>query len=164
LTSIARCPQRFGFVLASLRQQRDAGAAPHSGDNNAVAPPVPIPNTEVKRCSPDGSTAIGRARVGRRQNRAPSMSRDVLGVLFWRRLLEQRTGRVGTGEMDGQARLCSGRARRGERINRTSPEPSTLLAKVLGFSVSGERTCLACWRWRPRDCELCKRFVRVALP
>jgi hypothetical protein len=39
-----------------------------SGDPSAVAPPVPIPNTEVKRCSPDGSTAIGRARVGRRQN------------------------------------------------------------------------------------------------
>jgi hypothetical protein len=37
-----------------------------------VAPPVPIPNTEVKRCSPDGSTAIGRARVGRRQNKNPA--------------------------------------------------------------------------------------------
>src|SRR5438132_14274595 len=89
-------PQGFGFAPASLRQQRNAGAVPHSGDNNAVAPPVPIPNTEVKRCSPDGSTAIGRARVGRRQNRAPSMSRDVLGVLFWCRLLEQRTERLGT--------------------------------------------------------------------
>src|SRR6266851_3270297 len=42
-----------------------------SGDNSAVAPPVPIPNTAVKRCSPDGSTAIGRARVGRRQNQMP---------------------------------------------------------------------------------------------
>src|SRR2546429_5456153 len=68
LTSIARSPQRFGFALASLRKQRTASAAPHSGDNSAVAPPVPIPNTEVKRCSPDGSTATGRARVGRRQN------------------------------------------------------------------------------------------------
>ena len=36
-----------------------------------MAPPVPIPNTAVKRCSPDGSTAIGRARVGRRQNKSP---------------------------------------------------------------------------------------------
>src|SRR5438552_11628628 len=42
-----------------------------SGDSSAVAPPVPIPNTAVKRCSPDGSTAIGRARVGRRQNKMP---------------------------------------------------------------------------------------------
>ena len=62
-------PQRFGLVLASLRQQRNASAAPHSGDNSAVVPPVPIPNTAVKRCSPDGSTATGRARVGRRQSR-----------------------------------------------------------------------------------------------
>jgi hypothetical protein len=36
-----------------------------------VAPPVPIPNTEVKRCSPDGSATIGCARVGRRQNKRP---------------------------------------------------------------------------------------------
>ena len=48
-----------------------ASAVPHSGDNSVVAPPVPIPNTEVKRCSPDGSTATGRARVGRRQNKNP---------------------------------------------------------------------------------------------
>ena len=37
-----------------------------------MAPPVPIPNTEVKRCSPDGSATIGRARVGRRQNKMPA--------------------------------------------------------------------------------------------
>ena len=43
-----------------------------SGDYRAVAPPVPIPNTEVKRCSPDGSTATGRARVGRRQSKNPT--------------------------------------------------------------------------------------------
>src|SRR5438034_5792451 len=94
--------QRFASALASLPKQRNrqcgSSASPTrtSGDNSAAAPPVPIPNTEVKRCSPDGSTATGRARVGRRQNRAPSMSRDVLGVLFWRRLLEQRTERLGT--------------------------------------------------------------------
>ena len=38
-----------------------------SGDHSAVAPPVPIPNTEVKRRSPDGSASLGCARVGRRQ-------------------------------------------------------------------------------------------------
>src|SRR5262249_60470508 len=43
----------------------------NSGDSSVVVPPVPIPNTEVKRCSPDGSTATGRARVGRRQNKNP---------------------------------------------------------------------------------------------
>ena len=42
-----------------------------SGDPSAVAPPVPIPNTEVKRCSPDDSASIGCAKVGRRQSYAP---------------------------------------------------------------------------------------------
>jgi hypothetical protein len=36
-----------------------------------VVPPVPIPNTEVKRCSPNGSASLGCARVGRRQNYEP---------------------------------------------------------------------------------------------
>jgi hypothetical protein len=64
-----------------------------SGDNSVVAPPVPIPNTEVKRCSPDGSTAIGRARVGRRQNKDPGEL--IIGVFaFCCRLLEQKTRRV----------------------------------------------------------------------
>jgi hypothetical protein len=60
--------------LASLRKRQNGSAVPHSGDNSVVAPPVPIPNTEVKRCSPDGSTAIGRARVGRRQSKTPGGS------------------------------------------------------------------------------------------
>ncbi len=55
--------------LARCDSGETASAVPHSGDCSAVAPPVPIPNTAVKRCSPDGSTAIGRARVGRRQNK-----------------------------------------------------------------------------------------------
>ena len=38
-----------------------------SGDQSAVEPPGPIPNPEVKRCSADGSAAIGRVRVGRCQ-------------------------------------------------------------------------------------------------
>jgi hypothetical protein len=46
-----------------------------SGDPSAVAPPVPIPNTEVKRCSPDDSTSIGCAKVGRRQSYAPSLAK-----------------------------------------------------------------------------------------
>ena len=36
-----------------------------------MVPPVPIPNTEVKRCSPNGSASLGCARVGRRQNYEP---------------------------------------------------------------------------------------------
>ena len=42
-----------------------------SGDPSAVAPPVPIPNTEVKRCSPDDSASLGCAKVGRRQSLRP---------------------------------------------------------------------------------------------
>src|SRR5438132_5477563 len=51
-----------------------------SGDHRAVAPPVPIPNTAVKRCSPDGSATKGRARVGRRQN--PATWKQVAGLFF----------------------------------------------------------------------------------
>jgi len=36
-------------------------------------------------------------------------------------------------DMDGQAREGSRRVSGSERVNRTSPEPSTLLVKVLGF-------------------------------
>ena len=43
-----------------------------SGDPSAVAPPVPIPNTAVKRCSPDDSACLACAKVGRRQSHAPS--------------------------------------------------------------------------------------------
>src|SRR6476646_7789561 len=60
--------QRFNESRIT-HQSRAAQALLGSGDNSAVAPPVPIPNTEVKRCSPDGSTATGRARVGRRYNK-----------------------------------------------------------------------------------------------
>src|SRR6476646_11153803 len=63
--------QRFNESRIT-HQSRAAQALLGSGDNSAVAPPVPIPNTEVKRCSPDGSTATGRARVGRRQNKTPT--------------------------------------------------------------------------------------------
>ena len=38
-----------------------------SGDHSVVEPPVPIPNTEVKHCSADGSVAKGYVRVGRCQ-------------------------------------------------------------------------------------------------
>ncbi len=42
-----------------------------SGDPSAAEPPVPIPNTEVKRCSADGSASRGCARVGRCQSYEP---------------------------------------------------------------------------------------------
>src|SRR5512133_2563835 len=64
-----RCNDSTNLESRTRAEQRKALLG--SGDNSVVAPPVPIPNTEVKRCSPDGSTAIGRARVGRRQNKMP---------------------------------------------------------------------------------------------
>jgi hypothetical protein len=39
-----------------------------SGDFCVVVPPVPIPNTEVKRHSADGSACLACARVGHCQN------------------------------------------------------------------------------------------------
>ena len=53
-----------------------------SGDHGTVAPPVPIPNTEVKRCCADDSMAIGHAKVGRRQFITPRISNQMRGVFF----------------------------------------------------------------------------------
>src|SRR5436309_16069908 len=82
-----------------------------SGDSSAVAPPVPIPNTAVKRCSPDGSTAIGRARVGRRQNKMPgglihrafSFLRPTRSTARRNAACRKRTSPRGSGEVDGKA-------------------------------------------------------------
>ena len=72
-----------------------------SGDHSAVEPPVPIPNTEVKRCSPDDSASIGRAKVGRRQYLPPLASSPLArGGFFFRLSLLKRAG-------------CSGGARGG---------------------------------------------------
>ena len=48
-----------------------------------MEPPVPIPNTEVKRCSPDDSASIGCAKVGRRQSPAPLRLTPERGGLFF---------------------------------------------------------------------------------
>ena len=45
-----------------------------SGGHGTVAPPVPIPNTEVKRCCADDSMTKGYAKVGRCQIINPSPS------------------------------------------------------------------------------------------
>ena len=78
-----------------------------SGDYCAVAPPVPIPNTEVKRCSPDGSTATGRARVGRRQSKMPGGTPS--GILLSGDAYSSREHDVlGRRRVDGQAGEGSG--------------------------------------------------------
>src|SRR6202007_1143795 len=53
-----------------------------AGDRSAVVPPVPIPNTEVKRCSPDGSASIGCARVGHCQSYEPQVPKGIWGSFF----------------------------------------------------------------------------------
>lgn len=60
----------------------DRGLSP-SGDPCMVAPPVPIPNTEVKRHSSDGSACLACARVGRCQSLCPVTGKPVSGHLFF---------------------------------------------------------------------------------
>ena len=49
---------RQSFESIVPRNVRRKALAHISGDHSAVDPPVPIPNTEVKRCSPDGLSLI----------------------------------------------------------------------------------------------------------
>ena len=56
---------------------------PQSGDHGTVVPPVPIPNTEVKRCCADDSMAKGYAKVGRCQIKHHPASRKRCGVFCW---------------------------------------------------------------------------------
>ena len=60
-----------------------------SGDPSAVAPPVPIPNTEVKRCSPDDSASLGCAKVGHRQSLYPVPWKQGAGFFFLEAVLAQ---------------------------------------------------------------------------
>ena len=58
-----------------------------SGDLSATEPPVPIPNTPVKRCSADDSMTKGHAKVGHRQypfplNKENSKARRAICGLF----------------------------------------------------------------------------------
>jgi hypothetical protein len=53
-----------------------------SGDHGTVVPPVPIPNTEVKRCCADDSMAIGHVKVGRCQIITPHISKEMWGVFL----------------------------------------------------------------------------------
>jgi hypothetical protein len=106
VSGAADVPRDSGSRLRRCDSSETASAVPHSGDNSAVAPPVPIPNTEVKRCSPDGSTAIGRARVGRRQNQNPgefiSSGFLLLAAPIRARPKAEENRAVGTSEIHGK--------------------------------------------------------------
>ena len=67
----------------SAQHSRSIQSTRSSGDTSAVAPPVPIPNTEVKRCSPDDSASIGCAKVGRRQYPRPAQVNPRAGRPFF---------------------------------------------------------------------------------
>src|SRR6478752_5245080 len=64
-----------------LRTPPFSGFRAASGDHSAVEPPVPIPNTEVKRCSANGSRTTGPARVGRCQNITAQPGENQAGLL-----------------------------------------------------------------------------------
>jgi hypothetical protein len=49
-----------------------------------MAPPVPIPNTEVKHRSPDGSASLGCARVGSCQKYEPRLAKAGRGSFLLR--------------------------------------------------------------------------------
>ena len=71
-----------GSLIPVARFRARARRGPQSGDHGTVAPPIPIPKTEVKRCCADDSWAIGPAKVGRRQSIAPPASNEAGGVFF----------------------------------------------------------------------------------
>ena len=78
-TPVIRSLQLPSFAPFERKRQRKLHA---SGDHSAVVPPVPIPNTEVKRCSPNDSASLGGAKVGRRQSYRPAPHKGA-GRLFF---------------------------------------------------------------------------------
>ena len=83
--------QRFSFnlppylsgVLATCSESVIQASLP--GDNRALEPPDPIPNSEVKRRIADGSVGFPHVRVGHRQAfKKENPGYIVAGVLFFR--------------------------------------------------------------------------------
>mgnify|MGYP001544574114 CR=1 FL=1 len=72
----AGCPLR-GQVSA-IRFQ-----ASLPGDNRALEPPDPIPNSVVKRCIADGSVGFPHVRVGHRQAPKRKKGHPVWGGPFY---------------------------------------------------------------------------------
>src|SRR5579862_2008370 len=80
-------------------------AAQVLGDCSERDPPVPIPNTEVKPLSPDGTAraSVWESRTLPRLNRAPA---ERLGLLFSRGSLSPQTITVSIGQIPA-AGLCN---------------------------------------------------------
>ncbi len=64
----------------------------NSGDLRDVAPPVPIPNTEVKRAIANDSAGIACVKVGRCQLNGPRQAKARRGSFFWALLPSNGTG------------------------------------------------------------------------
>ena len=63
------------FEKATALQGADKSGVPRAslpGDNRALEPPDPIPNSVVKRCIADGSVGYPHVRVGHRQALIPN--------------------------------------------------------------------------------------------
>ena len=72
IANAARCVRKTNSIQASL-----------PGDNRALEPPDPIPNSEVKRRIADGSVGLPHVRVGHRQaSKKKTPSGQPGGVLF----------------------------------------------------------------------------------
>ena len=136
-------------VLSSLietkRSQPDAGRAtinrssgpgaagqatsqpncPVPGDHSAVEPPVPIPNTEVKRRSANGSLTKGHARVGRCQVMSPHCESSAGSLRFYRLLATSRT------------HLHHNYGRNGGRLS----SPGVSMLRLVNFASNGCDRC-----------------------
>ena len=62
-----------------------------------MEPPVPIPNTEVKRCRADGSASIGCARVGHCQDYARCFGNKAPGFFLFAEYSAPTQSRVASG-------------------------------------------------------------------
>ena len=80
-----------------------------SGGLSTAAPPVPIPNTEVKRRSPDGSASLGCARVGRCQYCEPrliNLNRGSFRYVTSAGVVDYRVGTAGLLRREDPAELA----------------------------------------------------------
>ena len=80
MANAARCVRKTKSIQASL-----------PGDNRALEPPDPIPNSEVKRRIADGSVGLPHVRVGHRQAliRNP-VTRLSGGIFLWAQGIDYR--------------------------------------------------------------------------
>ena len=81
------------FQIVSERKSNHCNTD-FSGDHSELAPPDPMPNSEVKRLSADGSVGLPHVRVGHRQNLIPKIPRQqwrgIFLTRFWLAVAKQQ--------------------------------------------------------------------------